>query len=229
MHLYKYMEPQHAEGLINQGTIRIGTLYEYRDSEDARADKLEGSRQYEMRGIVFDTSQKTHEANYLRLQGFENCILENSHPTGALMITERLSHDRFIYCVSSEFDEGNLNKFGRACIKINDPNEYFSILGASLKERGYVVGEYELSEIVYCPRDKVDTFSEDVQQDIPGWRIKPSIFCPEKEMRIAWDGSKETDLKPALVVSQFVTYRTLDPILISVPDLCGSNSFERVV
>jgi hypothetical protein len=42
-------------------------------------------------------------------------------------------------------------------------------------------GKYELSEIVYCPRDKVDTSSEDVQQDIPGWRIKPSLFCPEKE------------------------------------------------
>jgi uncharacterized protein with GYD domain len=205
VHLYKYMKPGHAKGLINHGTIRIGTLYEFRDSEDARADKLEGTRQYEMRGSRVDTSLNTPEAYYLRQQGFDNCILDNSHPSGSLMITERVSHDCYIYCVSSEFNDENLKKFGGACIRIKDPNEYFSILGSSLEKKGYVAGAYEMCEIVYCPKDKVYTFNKDVPQDIPGWCIKPSIFSPEKERRIAWNSTKETDLKPALAVSQFVT------------------------
>ncbi len=228
MHQYKYLKPEHAEGLMHNGAIRIGTLYEYRESEDERADKLEGSRQYKMSGSRVDTANETSEAQYLRMQGFNNCVFENSHPNGAIAITERVSKDCYIYCTSKKFDENNLNKFGGACIRIDRPNEFFSMVGLSLRQQGYVLGDFEVAEIIYCARDKVYNYSEDVPQDIPGWQVKPSIFSPEQEIRTMWHGAKETDLKPALVQSEFITYRTLEPIFLSVPELCNSNGFTRI-
>ncbi len=223
------MKPEYAEGLVSQGTIRIGTLYEYRDSEDARADKMEGARQFIMTGSYVNTSENTPEAAYLKQKGFSNCIIQNHNPSASLFCEEILSKDRYIYCVSSEFDKDNMRKFGGACIRINCPSVFFSILDASLKDREAVAEKHEMSEIFYCPRDKVYTVNQDAPKNYPGWIVKPNVFRPEKEIRVSWEATKETDLKPTLIVSESETYRTLAPLEISVSELCGSHSFERIV
>ncbi len=228
MHLFKYLEPKYAEVLIEFGEVKIGTLYEFRESEDARADKLEGSRQFRIDGRQIHSSDNSEEAAYLRSQGFENCYFENQNSNGALFVTERLCADSYIYCASASFDEVNLRKFGGACVKIKNASVFRQILTAALVDEGLATGAFDIGAIHYCPRDKVYRVTEDMPQTIPGWLIKPSLYSTENEVRMMWEGTAETDLKPALTKRDFVQFRTLKSKIVRISALSQSRCIKRI-
>lgn len=229
MSLFKYLSAKYADALVSRGSLRIGTLYGFRDGEkfdEERADRLEGVRQYVGRP-EFDSARDVAATDYLRrnagldIQGGVFINLAG----GPAFVNEAVAKDCYIYCTTEAFDESNLSSMDGACVEINDPSVFFGLIDEQLLNRGLVKGRHSIAACVYC--SKQEYFEHDKPGKPPGWIVKPANYAHQREVRAMWVPTKETDLQGTLK-SSFYKYVTLDAETIEVPALVGSACLKRV-
>lgn len=206
MPLYKYMMKQHLEGFLKRGTLRIGTLYEYRKVENygpVIGDDAEGTQQtlFEMpEGGRVDLSSDTQEAIYLRqiLPGVNNqkVPLQVNFQPGSQIIFGGEAPELYIYCTAATFDAEVMEKFGYdACLEITIPSKFFGVISRTLRHKCDFA---DLGPIEYTEK-RTDWTSP---HQSPPWMMKSREYAYQQEVRAIWKPKKAT----------------VEPFFIDVPD-----------
>jgi hypothetical protein len=103
------------------------------------------------------------------------------------MVFSGTEPDRLIYCSSERFDEGQMGRFGGACVAITDPRSFFAavdaVLRAALEEKARTLGPVESGWCEYIGR----VHSWDQVNRPEYWLLKPAEEYPDqREFRAAW-------------------------------------------
>lgn len=152
MRLFKYLPKKFLNAFFNTGSLKLGTLYEYRKVEEYGSvigDKDEGVHTTELflpGGGEIDLASATLEAEFFRTHVFRSdqrnlkakIILED----GAKLIAHSNSPDLYIYCMTSVFNADVMKRFGcDSCMEILRPRDFFRAIskrvGNSIRFEGY--------------------------------------------------------------------------------------------
>jgi hypothetical protein len=226
--LYKYLKRSYADDLITRGTVRIGTLYEYRKIDlknTARTDFMEGSQIFRVEGSI-STSRPSAGLDYIRrFTNFQGSELSGDNA----FVHEIGSPDCYLYCTTSSFDERAMSEFGDdACVRIIDPHAFFEIITAELARRALVKSAAVVAECIYGPKSQ--PFTSDNPGKLAGWRLKPMAHAHQREVRAMWIPVNETPHRSACVRSFLDDDKLLLPFeIISCAALASTRIVERVI
>src|SRR5215217_2813800 len=132
--LYKYSELRWARALVHEGSIKVGTLSEYRGKEgldQERGDGHEGELTLQSRAgqHVYGGKKLPPSLRNPTIHiGSGALVVEGQ---GAITIHSRIP-DLFIYCTSEAYDlnigRGFANGEPMGCVRINQPEHFFLAL-----------------------------------------------------------------------------------------------------
>lgn len=185
--LYKYMHMEHAKSLIENGTVRIGTLYEYRNTEKhgtTIGDDLEGTKSVYMdvkKEWWTGKSQPEFAKSFFNLSENSSMRLEGitlEKPTNSL--------NYYIYCTTEEFDKDVQSDFSYdACIIIENPKKFFAVISEKLKRKALFKGIYKCQyRDRRIPHDKDNKIHPAIIKDPKDSKYKEvrAIWKPEKKL-----------------------------------------------
>jgi len=190
--LYKYTKAEFADKMINEGTFRIGTMYEYRlTTAKEIGDPDEGTKGYSFLGTpeeqrsnidVFFRSRPDLRRNH-NASELEQSLADNI-PIGFV----EHCPDQYLYCTTHTFDETVMRHFEcDACIEIINPRFF----AESLSEAMRPYAPYgTMRECVYTNR----WGDWDQQNNLPADIIKPLQLQHQKEVRLIWSSAREVFL-----------------------------------
>lgn len=185
--LYKYLAPEWADVMIRCGSMRVGTLSTYRELEagDAeRGDVGEGTRvlHSDERPGVYNSTAELPPV----LRGV-SCGLRGLATDGpnAIVIKQRIP-DAYVYCLTEQFDPSLLERFGGACVRIEQPNEFLTAvdqtLRAELQQRGLSVSGCVVDRCVYVSRRQNYHAAAPFHECF----LKPPSYEHQREVRAVW-------------------------------------------
>lgn len=153
--VYKYLEAEHLQPMLQTGRLRVGTLHEYRDTEthDSEIGDPDEGRKTQYENPLF-MSYDTPET----ISDFAAEFIGRTGPARSLFYdnTFELDHDLpdfFLYCVSKEASRDAMLRMGKdVCVKVEDAEAFFFELDAELRRRLLVAGDPAVAECIYRPR-----------------------------------------------------------------------------
>lgn len=193
--LFKFMSAQYAEDLILGKSIKVGTLYDFRDSEKhgrLKADPSEGK--VTLMGEPFaptrlDTRSMT-PALRSALGGVTFTDCEVSVPFGRAISLS--TGDCNVLCLSTEFDPKiaeSLDDSYDCCVRIGSPERFIHQVADGLGRRLGVEFQYYMGLVKYVPReiplDSPEIFNSPFH--------KGENFAVQKEFRAAFLTQAPTD------------------------------------
>lgn len=133
--IYKYLERKFAEMMMAEGTVRIGTLYDYRKGEEndsQRPDRNEGKMTY-----VLDVGE---EKNVSELPSvFSERIEGNVNFKNITLRAPLDATDCYVYCCSNIFDETLMSNFkADCCVEIFDIDSFAFAIGKNIAVQGLI-------------------------------------------------------------------------------------------
>jgi len=187
--------------MLAQGTVRLGTLHEFRDTEshgDEVGDQAEGKK------WVFEQGRRMSYDQPSSISDFAATFIGRRGPPRVLfdhntLEVEQGVPDCFVYCVTEEFSERAMRECGYdACIELVNSQAFFNALDADLRRRD-LVGDWNVCSCEYKPRrrtyDPRDT-------DHPAL-LKEPRYSYQKEVRGIWEPR----------------HRPVRPLILHVPQL----------
>ena len=206
--LFKFLKNDHAKALLNCGQVRIGTLFEFRESEKYSGliyDNGEGQKQI---SIYFDRVELT--GNELAVFGIPIGGEGIVNLYGSTISLRQDSPDCYIYSTTASFFSSTLfqaiDDGKEACIMIKEPEQFFNMISQNFN-LGDHVGIYPC---LYGDRSLNLNWDNDkgyinVLSSMPAAIIKPSNHDVYKEVRAIWSPNHDQ----------------IEPVILSVPDLSG--------
>ena len=150
------MQNKYLDSFLRRGSIKIGTLYEYRKVEkygSVIGDENEGLHKTELSlpgGGEIDLGKLSPEAEYFRKhvlrpdqQHIKNVkiVLEDE----AKLISYSHSPDLYIYCMSSEYDEQVMKEFGcNVCVEITDVAAFLKAVSKKIRHMAKFNGLWKI-------------------------------------------------------------------------------------
>ena len=209
---FKYLKKRHLQAFLSHGTIRLGTLFEYRDMErygPTIGDKDEGRHYTDFHipgGGIIELGSGTPEANYLEKHSmFKNAKglkVQFEEETVLRFVQDCL--DAYIFCATQEYNPDVMREFGYdSCIEIIHIEKFFDAISRRVRHKAEFIGG---GPIQYGSRRTKYT---EPHKRHPAM-LKDEEYRNQKEFRALWK-----PLKP-----------TVSPIVIDVP---RSIKFCRVV
>jgi hypothetical protein len=204
MHLYKYLPSVFSQALLKRGSVRIGTLSDFRRSEHKSgiSDPSEGTKVVNLDIVEEEKYDYLTEAPEA-LQGFieingvcKNLTLNHIHTA-----TRYISQDVYIYCLSSERSITVLESLEGAeiCLELLYQEEFFRDLNRimSLVFKSTFEGLFECTY-----QDRFENLSSG--HDPIG--LDPSIikepqFSDQKEIRAIWRPNNKETIQPITINS----------------------------
>ncbi len=184
---YKYLSPRHATSMLERGSIRVGTLSEYRSWEgaDVRGDHGEGTK------ITTSAPEPTTYAygspihRWLFSKGIR--VAGSIFASGDNAVVYRQRHpDCFVFCASESFSPVLMEKFGGACVKVTNPTMFFQALHTGFSQHlrwlGLTVQEAIMDRCNYVER-RQPYFDQSPKHPC---FLKPPDFREEAEVRAVW-------------------------------------------
>ena len=206
--MYKYMEKQYADGLIAKGSIRVGTLHDFRSSEHKKgiADLYEGRK-------AIHHPIKKHVITAKSLAAGGDPLTRMLHQTGAVRMsgnarielegvpfTANLNQpDLYILCVSSAKSQQAMSQFGAAdtCIEIVELDKFFHYLSQAIAAKvGGQIQYQGCQKVVYRERSEAWNGSD---LGVPPHLIKDPTFAPQDEIRAIWMPMGNRPIKPEII------------------------------
>jgi hypothetical protein len=142
MPLFKYCKRQHFEWLQRSGSLRIGTLSEYRNTEQYGTqigDADEGG--FPISGTRRMPAGSSLPGGGVRFEGEATATM-----TGCYVWLPH-DRDRYLFCVSSVYDEDTHRRLKAdpqaqydACYRINDPGPFFGSISRAIADRAQLLG-----------------------------------------------------------------------------------------
>lgn len=179
--LYKYLRKAHAEGLLTRGTVRIGTLYEYRDVEKhglVVGDLEEGKRSNFLHAIdeVWTADDQPDFAKrFIRLGPNASVNLVNT-----TFERSEQSPDCYIFSMTQRFDASVMREFGYdSCVEIVNPPAFFEALSECIKDKASFIG---LFNCAYADRRQPHTATNVPHPAL----LKDPKFSAQAEARAIW-------------------------------------------
>ena len=193
MPIYKYLPRQYADALLVMGTIRIGTLFDFRKMEHVRgvADPSEGTR-----SIVARPNREIVTEDQAEKEAFFEMIGVRVHgkittPRKIRFVHKQTSPDYFVFCASTELSSRVQSEFEStdACIEINNISGFLDELSQTLN--AVVPVRFDgIHAVQYTERTQQQSLSR--FQDFDSARgphpalIKEPSFRRQKEVRAIW-------------------------------------------
>ncbi|MEG5938846.1 hypothetical protein UXO69_05125 [Enterobacter hormaechei] len=138
MKLYKYMKSEYAETFLKNGTLRIGTLMDFKKNEnfnEAIGDKNEGSHfpQIDFQGKTYTANLNNSQKSFLK-GALE--LPSGSFMSGFSVVREITSKDFYVYCLTIEPSRKAMDVFEcDTCIEISNPLNFLSLLTKKVSEK----------------------------------------------------------------------------------------------
>jgi hypothetical protein len=199
-YLYKFMTSAHAEGLLTEGKIRIGTMFEYRGPqyEGNTRDEEEGLMQYRetYTGSGSNISQYLNRWISCDAQAGPGVHIEN-------MVTETnvTEINQHIYCTSLVPDWDDVDATYDICIRISYVPAFIHILSEILARNNLANKIVAFDKVRYTGRDynvvRTGPFNTGAPEVRPGL-LKPARFSAQKEYRIIYAQKTRSELVPIL-------------------------------
>jgi len=201
--LFKRLEPQHAVDMVSRGSLRVGTLFEFRAIEGDKERRDEGEGTLQLHSDSGDRVYNSTEELPPVLRGMSiHC-----GPGGISTKSERAvsitsaGPNMLVYCMSEELIEGDaLREWGGACVRIVRPAAFLRAIDKALREvcnrQGRQLGPVQRGRCSYV--DRTHNWHQSLP---PTWLLKPLSFSPQKEVRAAWVADDVRDLKAVIVES----------------------------
>lgn len=198
--LYKYIKSEHAESFFKNGTLRIGTLFDFKRNESfnkAIGDNNEGSH-----FPFMDTDQTLYademtESQSKFLDGFIN-MGAGSSISGINLVREISSEDFYIFCMTTKPSRKAMEEFNcDRCIEVLNPHSFISALTRKIKR---TAGDLAWQgEITYM--DKAYSYLSEVK--LHPAQTKDIHYSYQKEYRAIWHRRNglpiDTILKPLFI------------------------------
>jgi hypothetical protein len=181
------MRRSHAQKMLAAGKFRVGTLYEYRKSEDytfKTLDREEGVLRHTEIVKQGNASQITRysgghiegtpaqlAATQLKNVFFQNAISED---------------DQYIYCTSlSPSWDGDVDPAYDVCIEITHVAAFSWLMVSTLRARK-LASDFQMNQVEYGGRDRVTLTDSGMHSGGPEVRpalLKPPSFAKQQEYR----------------------------------------------
>lgn len=211
--LYKYMKKEFASKFFHNGSLKIGTLYEYKRGEHSNAaidDEREGSHY----PVLRIGNEGLHSHNIDPIDAFFICG-QHSLPFGSglqsLTIQKEIkSDDCYIYCLTTSPNAKAMMAFNcDTCIEISNPVALFRLMTKKIRHK---VSELSWEgEISYQDKE----YNHRQERDINPATTKDLQFSYQNEYRVIW--------KPNQILPENIN---LNPLYINVPD---ARKFCRII
>lgn len=204
MVLFKYLQRKHLEGFLSKGSIRIGTLYDYRRIErygSVIGDDYEGLYETELSipgGGVVDMATNSYDAEAFRKYFLHNRPDLHDRKVKLVfqpktkLITRSTSQNLYIYCMSSEYNEHVMKEFKcDSCLEIINPEYFFAAISKRIRHKASFDGYVEVS---YLNKRAHYTKPHSLHPAI----MKDPKYEYQKEWRAIWSPIK-TAREPLLI------------------------------
>jgi hypothetical protein len=180
--LFKYMKSKYAESFFTAGTLRIGTLHEYRNVEKYGpivGDRGEGKKTIRTTlkpdDVWTEESMPDHMRSVIKLVG--GARLHSS--MGDFIVNEN-SQDYYLFCTTSVFSKSVMKEFeADVCIAIVNVQGFFDALAATMKDRGTLLA---VAKCFYGTR----YVRHETDHGVPAPLIKPKRYERQQEVRAIW-------------------------------------------
>lgn len=136
--IYKYMAKRYVDAFFRTGSLKIGTLHEYRDAGKlgpSIGDDMEGKKIttfHTPTGASINLSEDTPQARFLRgLPGFEGAVFGNitvELDAGVEFRHLEDANNMFIFCATEQHSVNLMNEFGGAGFEIVHPQGFFKAI-----------------------------------------------------------------------------------------------------
>jgi len=196
--LYKYLPIKFAEKMINENSLKIGTLYSYRDVEnygDEIGDSDEGKRTEYSHDKEPKRGDQLNPLESAAINVGAGMIVENNY-------VERQHHSEnvYLYCLSRTYKTTTLEKLNKdfpgekydACVEIFEPDKFISAINASFGHKGENIGSFDCC---YINRKQHYT----VKMPHPAL-IKDPKYSYQEEQRIIWHPLHKDELKEEIII-----------------------------
>lgn len=195
--LYKYLPLKYAEDLVIKGIIKLGTLYEYQDTNlhgNEIGDQEEGNLE---EWVFFNKSNVTNKdlTEFERRQIYISDDTIGNSFINCRIICRNKTIDSYIFSTSRFFNVELMRKLSRnltekydACVKIHDPQKFIQTISESdeFKKYGNYIGiglcHYRDRSIHHS---KIDSMPHPIL-------IKEPKYEYQGEVRVVWE-SKSTE------------------------------------
>lgn len=193
MSLYKYMREQHLVEFLRRGSLKIGTLHEYRRMElygPAIGDDSEGIQytEFNMPGGGIVENDNSREAKFFRKMFTLGPSQQISFAPGAVLNMVTNSPDMFIYCASHAHDPAVMQQFGGECLEIVNPEGFFKAISHAIRHKAQFVAN---GPIKYVSRTTLYTHPHSHH---PAF-MKEVAYAYQNESRVIW-APKRTTVQP---------------------------------
>ena len=201
MATFKYLKKKHMVQFSKAGTIRLGTLYSYRATENkALQDEFEGRTTYFVEPSEEPVELNNDEAHKLfspHIFKEDMTIMPKAHVT-----KENTVLDAFVFCTSSVLNDQLMKKWDYdAYYKIVDPLQFgkiiFDEMSKSIPLQAYRVGKVsyvETKQISITNANKSEGLSAISDDPWDGYFTKPQRFKDEKEIRMVFVPEPEVQI-----------------------------------
>ncbi|MBW2569099.1 MAG: hypothetical protein JRE23_07670 [Deltaproteobacteria bacterium] len=187
--LFKFLKNDHTQTLLNYGQIRVGTLFEFRDSEKYSGliyDNGEGQKQI---SVYFNRVELT--GNELAAFGIPIGGEGKVNLYGSTIGLRQDSPDCYIYPTTSSFFSSTLiqavDDGKESCVMIKNPEQFFNVLTQNFNKGTYIgifpclYGDRQLN----LDWDKHKEYIK-VLSSVPASIVKPSKHIVYREVRTLW-------------------------------------------
>ena len=205
--VYKYLPKEHAESMVCEGDIRIGTLYDYRRTEsygkEIGDENEETSTKYS-----HDQEIKTGD----QLNPFESEVITGVGPGMTVFSNyiekKYVSENLYLYRVSLVYDHNILNLLNDdfpdehydTCVKIDNLKEFIGDISQALESKAKFMGCLPCSY-----RQRKFHYSE--ENESPAI-IKDPKYSYQNELRFMWS-SNNSNVK-------------IEPVYLTVKNISGN-------
>ncbi|MFW7206616.1 hypothetical protein ACMGGQ_12555 [Enterobacter sp. BNK-13] len=193
--LYKYIKSEHAEMFFQNGTLRIGTLLDFKKNEtfnEAIGDKKEGSH-FPFMGIdqtLYIDEMTESQSSFL--SGFMD-LGAGSSITGMKLVREISSEDFYVFCMTTEPSRKAMNEFDcDTCIEIFNPILFINALTNKIRRTaGDMVWH---GEITYMDKE----YPYFIDAKLHPAQTKDIKYSYQKEYRAIWQRRSVTPVDTIL-------------------------------
>lgn len=199
--VFRYSEQEYNDGLLAFGSVRVGTLHDFRQSEHKNgiADANEGIKSVSHyiphvteRDVGSIHLKALEEFNFIKYSGATNIIIKD------VQVTREFNHpDCFVHCVSTSFSKVVLSQFDRAdsCVEISDVHGFYRRLTATLSLH-VPVDLIAIRSVAYMSRDE--------EWNGKDWGVHPALikeprFSKQVEFRAIWKPRFNGPIAPIVI------------------------------
>lgn len=200
--LYRYSSSKHNEALLSRGSVRVGTLFDFRKLEhkEGISDPQEGFKKVSHH-VSLATGEVAGSVDRQALKAYK-AVEFSSDAKGAmvkncLLVREIAEQDYYIHCTSDSLSKETMASFEGAdsCVEIFDPVGFYQRLTNVLMALGHVT-EAKFFDVTYKPREEA---WNKIDWGMSPALIKEEIYSVQSEFRTIWYPGSTSPLEPIIL------------------------------